>query len=340
MKLDKRTLYPSILFIAIIAGVFLIQYQTSRTPIKKSITESQVKSDDTSQAEWDKDFEVVEIKSGVEHHIQKAYFYSARSGTPTPLIVSLHTWSGDYTQMDELAARCKSKDITYIHPNFRGANVTKATCCSDLVLSDIDKAITYALAHAHVDPDQIYVIGVSGGGYATLSTFMKSKHQIRKFSAWASISDLIAWYDESSIRQNKYADNILACTESENGILNHSIAKQKSPIYWAIPSEKLFDTELMIYAGIYDGIQGSVPITHSINFYNKLLSDLSVTDSGSYVSDKEKLRLLKYRKPLGDYGKIAERSVCLKKEFGNIKLVIFEGNHEMLTEYAFNELLE
>jgi len=30
----------------------------------------------------------------------------------------------------------------------------------------------------------------------------------------------------------------------------------------------------------------------------------------------------------------------LIKEFENIKLIIFEGNHEMLTEFALNELLE
>ena len=99
-------------------------------------------------------------------------------------------------------------------------------------------------------------------------------------------------------------------------------------------------SDLYIYAGIYDGIQGSVPITHSINFYNKILSDLHVTDQTLYVSDKEKLQLLEYRTPLGDFGKISGRKICLIKQYNNIKLTIFEGNHEMLTEFAFNELME
>lgn len=212
-------------------------------------------------------------------------------------------------------------------------------CCSELALTDIDDAITYAIRNSNVDTTKIYVIGGSGGGYATLSTFMKSKHNIKKFSAWAPISDLIAWYNESKIRNNKYAENILDCTDSENG-LNIKNAKQKSPIYWNTPIEKLENSKLTIYAGIYDGIQGSVPITHSINFYNKLLTEMSVSDTLKYVSTSEILKLLEKREPLGEFGNISDREIYLKEEFGNLSLIIFKGNHEILTEFALNELIK
>lgn len=71
-----------------------------------------------------------------------------------------------------------------------------------------------------------------------------------------------------------------------------------------------------------------------------MLSDLSVNDKSEYVSDEEKLKLLEFRKPLGEYDSIAGRKICLLKEYNNIKLVIFEGNHEMLSEFAFDELLQ
>jgi hypothetical protein len=167
---------------------------------------------------------------------------------------------------------------------------------------------------------------------------MKSKHLIRRFSAWVPISDLPAWYAQSKIMGTKYAENILDCTSSKDS-LNMEIAIKKSPIYWKTPVEKLNTTEFQIYAGVYDGIQGSVPITHSINFYNKVLKDKLVIDSSIYVSDSEKLYLLEYRKALGKFGSIAGRKVFLKKQSGNLGLTIFEGNHEMLTEYAFNELI-
>ncbi len=121
--------------------------------------------------------------------------------------------------------------------------------------------------------------------------------------------------------------------------LNEENARQKSPLYWKTPVKKLTKSKLFIYAGIYDGIQGSVPITHSINFYNKVLNDMQEGDTSRYITPFEKLKLLEYRKPLGDFGSISGRQICLRKESGNVKLVIFEGNHEMLTEYAFRELL-
>lgn len=338
-RLLKLTTFLLILIIGIAFGIFLRQNKTTWSLIKKPFNQSYIKFDDTRQTDWSNDFEIVEIKSIKDNSVQNAYFYKSKSNEPKPLIVSLHTWSGDYSQNDDLSEICKQKDLNYIHPDFRGANKTANACCSDLALADIDDAITYAIKNSNVDTTKIYVIGVSGGGYATLSTFMKSKHKIKKFSAWASITDLIAWYNESKIRNNNYAENILDCTGSENG-LNIENAKQKSPLYWNSPTEKLQSSKLFIYAGIYDGIQGSVPITHSINFYNKLLSDMKVSDSLNYVSITEKLNLLEKREPLGEFGNIADRKICLKKEFGNVRLIIFEGNHEMLTEFALNELLE
>jgi len=334
------TIYILIFLIGIASGIFVRQNKTTWSLIKRSSDETDITSEEALEAEWDMDFKIVDIKSSIDSNNQKAYFYKSIAKEPKPLIVSLHTWSFDFKQFDNLVKICKQKDLNYIHPDFRGANRTKDACCSELALTDIDDAITFAILNCNVDTAKIFVIGMSGGGYATICTFMKSRHNIKKFSAWASISDLIAWYNESRIRENNYAENILKCTESKNGILNETIARQKSPIYWATPINKLSSTKLFIYAGIYDGIQGSVPITQSINFYNKLLKDNLVSDTSKYVTIDEKLKLLESRKPLGEYGSISGRKICLIKEFGNIKLIIFEGSHEMLTEFALNELLE
>jgi len=339
-KLLKWAPYILILFIGIAIGIFIRQNENTWAFIRKPFVNDYGSESEINKINgWNKDFELVEIKSGIDQKIQKAYFYKTKSKEPKPLIVSLHSWSGYYNQKDDLANLCKLKKLNYIHPDFRGANNTKEACCSDLVLSDIDDAITYAIENANVDTAEIFVIGVSGGGYATLSTFMKSKHRIRKFSAWASITDLPAWYKESRIRKNDYADDILSCTESKNGILDEKNAGMRSPLYWETPVSKLTDSKVFIYAGIYDGIQGSVPVTHSINFYNKLLTDLAVTDSAEYVSAIEKLNLLELKQPSNDYGNISGRKIYLRKEYGNVCLIIFEGNHEILTEFALDQLL-
>lgn len=291
---------------------------------------------------WDNQFEVVQIKSPIDSLLQPAYFYKTKSKTPKPLIVSLHTWSKDYTQYDSINHFSLKKDYNYIHPNFRGVSNTKDACCSELVISDIDTSIEYAIKNANVDTEKIYVIGFSGGGYATLAMFMKSKHKIKKFSSWCPLVDLVQWYDEAKLIKIKHANEILLCTNSKSGILNEEVAKRKSPINWETPIAKLDYTKLEIHTGLYDGMRanGVIPITHSINFYNKLLKDLNTTDSSKYISNSEKLKLLEFRKPLADYGEISGRKIALIKEVNNIKLTLFEGGHEILKKYAFDKLVE
>lgn len=333
-----RVLFFILVSVIWIASIVFIS-KTINQENKQEVDETVINLDETPVTQWGQDFELVDIKSTINTSSQKAYFYKTQASEPKPLIVSLHTWSGYYDQKDDLAELCREKDLNYIHPDFRGANHTIQACCSELALTDIDNAISYAIENANVDTTKIMVIGESGGGYATLSTFMKSRHNISKFSAWASITDLAAWYNESEIRGNRYGQNILDCTGSADS-LDIEKANLRSPLHWDTPEEKLERSELLIYAGIYDGIQGSVPITHSINFYNKILADASVSDSSRYVSASEKLNLLEHRKALGDYGAIEDRSVFLQKEWGKVKLIIFEGNHEMLTAYALDQLLE
>lgn len=335
-KINKSVFFIATLFLGIIIGV-LIRHNPNSWSTIKSVYISNISSSTTNN--WNSDFSIANIKSSLDSTIQKAYYYQTKSKSAKPLIVSLHTWSGNYTQYDALAELCRNRDLNYIHPDFRGPNNSSETCCSDLVLSDIDDAITYALDNFNVNSDQIYIIGFSGGGYATLSAFMKSKHNVKKFSAWASISDLVAWHKESRILQNfEYVDDIEKCTKSD-GKLNLEIAKQKSPINWQTPTQKLKHQELNIYAGIYDGLQGSVPITHSINFYNKVLKDLNVKDSIYYVSEKEKLLLLEKREPLKQLGNLLNTQIFMRKTYKNISLEIFEGGHEILSEYALNEIL-
>lgn len=336
--MKKSVSYILTLILGLALGMFITQNETIWNTLKKPFAETFTQFDDNRETDWEPDFKVVDIKSNLDNSLQKAYFFKSNSSLPKPLVVSLHTWSGNYEQKDELAALSKTKGLNYIHPDFRGVNWTKDACCSDLALGDIDDAIDFAIKNSNVDLSRIYIIGVSGGGYATLATFMKSRHLIRRFSAWVPISDLPAWYAQSKIMGTKYAENIMDCTNSKDSI-NMELAMSKSPIYWKTPTEKLNTSELHIYAGVYDGIQGSVPITHSINFYNKVLNDMPFVDSPNYVNDTEKLTLLEYRKALGNFGNISGRKVFLKKRSGNLNLTIFEGNHEMLTEYAFNELI-
>src|SRR5665648_25899 len=87
---------------------------------------------------WPVGFSYVEIKSSTDGSVQKAWFHHSTGSEPRPLIVSLHTWSGDYNQEDPLVKEIILRNWNFIHPDFRGINNTPQSCGSDLVVSDIE----------------------------------------------------------------------------------------------------------------------------------------------------------------------------------------------------------
>ncbi|MGB3587535.1 MAG: prolyl oligopeptidase family serine peptidase [Tunicatimonas sp.] len=283
-------------------------------------------------------FKLDSVQSPVDEKWQAFYYWKAQKPNQ-PLVVVLHTWSGNYTQTNNsLANQTKAKGWNYIHPNFRGPNNHPEACGSKLVITDIDQAIDWTLENLPVNPDSIFVLGASGGGYATLVTYMKSRHRIRSFHAYVPISDLAAWYEESLVRNSRYARNILDCTASEDSTLNIDEAKRRSPLYWETPWSQRKNATLHLYAGVHDGYTGSVPITQSINFYNKVLHDARVPDSTALVSDKTIIRLLTQQRGNVTNQLIGDRKVHLQKSWQNISLTIFEGGHELLENVALEML--
>lgn len=296
--------------------------------------------DDSRLAFWSREFKEVEIKSSVDGTMQRAYFFKAQAAEKRPLLVSLHSWSGDYKQKCPLAIQAKDRDWNYIHPDFRGPNKRPEACLSNLALADIDDAIEYVIKNAAVDPEQVYVIGASGGGMAALGIFMRSRHRIRSIESWVPISDLGAMYEETLGRGLQYHKDILQCTGSKK-ILDLQQARDRSPYYWKTPMDRRNNTVLRIYAGIHDGYTGAIPITQSLKFYNKIIGDLGCKDKTAFVSLEEMLYMLETRRsPLKTdaLGSVGGRSIHYRKAYGNIQIVIFEGGHEMLSSVALDLL--
>ncbi len=283
---------------------------------------------------WHPDFLPVEIVSSADGAVQKAYFYATHSREPKPLVVSLHTWSYNWEQADSLAELARQLDWNVIHPDFRGPNRSVDACLSRKALLDIDDAIDYALAHARVDTENIFVAGVSGGGYATLGAYMALQHRVRAFLAWAAISDLEAWYYQSVARGRRYAQDVLRCTGSGEQ-LDFRVARQRSPLYWPMPRRR--ESRLEIYAGIRDGYTGSVPISHSILFFNRLARELRRPERQFTQSEIVGL-LTRGFPPRPDSLRIQGRLVYVTRVAGPIRLTIFEGGHEMLASFCLERM--
>lgn len=302
--------------------------------------------DNTSKRYWSPEFRIVEIPSSKDGAMQKAYMYKTTRKSPQPLIVSLHTWSGYYNQTDPLAKEILARDWNYIHPDFRGANRTFSAMCSPLALADIEDAIQYALQNTNADPEDVHIVGVSGGGLATLAAYMNLKYPVKSFSAWAPISDIEAWYWESVGRGQKYANDIRQAISPDSMTFNSKEAVSRSPLWQVFPIERRKDARLFIYEGIHDGYKGSVPIIHSLNMYNRLVGELKYDisdmdeimrkafDDNDLISSKEIIDLSCKRINPG-YEKneaLFGRGVHLKRQYKNISLTIFEGRHEQLPQ--------
>ncbi len=298
--------------------------------------------DDGWRIDWPTAFQEISIPSTLDASHQKAMFLPASGDSQQALVVSLHTWSGDYRQKDPLATMISEKGWNYIHPDFRGSNNHPEACGSEKVIQDIEDAIQYAMKQGNVDPDNIHVIGTSGGGYATLLMYMKTSLEIKSFSAWVPISDLVDWYWACDSRGLKYAGDILQSTGSRDSVLDTEEAKRRSPYFMDTPVSQRKNSTLNIYCGIHDGYSGSVPITQSINFYNKLVRDMK-GNKAALVPREDALYMLSQRtfNPSEEAPLIQPegRRIHYRKQFQSINLTIFEGGHELLPGAAMEELI-
>lgn len=268
------------------------------------------------------------------------FYYSKSIITKAqPLVIQLHSWSypADSLKTIGLDIEAQSKNYNYIFPNFRGVNNHIKACCSQFVLSDIDEAIDWAIKNMNVDKKQIYLIGYSGGGYATLAMYMKSRHKIRAFSAWVPISNIVAWYGESLNRKNKYSSEILKCLGTAE-TLDTAKAKERSPLFWNTPIKKRKKSTLQIFAGIHDGhgYNMPVPISQSVIFYNKILTDMGEKDPAKYASNEDlKIMLNTQFFPQNTTKSyIGDKVIHYRKQSKNTMLTIFEGGHDLLSKQA------
>jgi len=210
-----------------------------------------------------------------------------------------------------------------------------------LVAPDIDDAISYAIKNANVDLNNIHIVGVSGGGYATMLAYMKTKHKVRTFSSWVGISDVKKWYYESLGRGNRYAKDIALATTGDTLSIDVDEAISRSPIFMETPVQERANSKLFLYCGIHDGYDGSVPISQTIDFYNKLVSDTDHKSLKSKVSPEIREVMLRQQNLNGVVTgkKVGGRDIIYQNSLQDkIYLTVFEGRHEMIVDAGLSHI--
>lgn len=226
------------------------------------------------------------------------------------------------------------KGWVFIHPNFRGPNKRPDATGSELVVQDILSAVEYAKRAAKVDASRVYLVGGSGGGYASLLMAGRAPEVWTAVSAWVPITDLKAWHVESVRKKQNYARDIelsVGGIPTDGSPAEAECRKRSAATYLA----RAQGLPLDINAGIHDGHRGSVPISHSLNAFNLVAApaDRLTPDEIACFVEQEQVPASRAVSTADDptYG---AKKVLFRRQSGQARITIFEGGHELISQAA------
>jgi len=263
--------------------------------------------------------------------------------TPVPLLVALHTWSGDYRQNDGLRylTRAQQRGWAFVHPDFRGPNRSPSACASDAAVADVVDAVAYAKQHAAIDENRIYLVGVSGGGHMALMMAARHPRLWAGVSAWVPITDLAAWYREVTLLEVQHAHDLEKVFGAGPGTSPEIDAayRQRSPLFALAQAAGV---PIDLNAGIHDGHTregrtGSVPVSHTLRAFNALAR--ANAQSRAAIPDEEIDTIVRTAQvPTSLRMTIADpdyaKPVLLRRTAGAARVTLFDGSHEILHDAA------
>ncbi len=253
----------------------------------------------------------------------------------------LHTWSyGLEANHEHYLTRCKELNWHMIFPSYRGPNWLPEACGSDLVVSDLECAVSYMQENYAVDNDRIFLIGGSGGGHASLLMAGRRPDLFSAISSWCPISDLVAWYEQNLTNPIEKYDKDIASACGGDPLSDPEAMKQakhRSPLTWL--SNAKDKVILDISAGIHDGHAGnSVLVSHSIYAFNTVAEpkDRISEEDIAYIVEREEIpEHLRFEGVDLEYGTY---KVLFRRVSGKVRLTLFEGGHNFLAGPGFGFL--
>lgn len=294
---------------------------------------------------WPESCVKVRIESSLDSNIQPAVVSFSKARGKRPLLVGLHTWSGGFDQgggETVYAKWCKKTDWHFIHPHFRGPNWTPQAMGSKYAVQDILDAVKYMQDRADVDPDRIYLVGVSGGGYMSLLMAGRAPRVWAGVSAWCSISDIEEWWKFHAFKDSKYAPGGYArhIEKSVGGRPDSGPATAKeclirSPVHWL---DQARSVNLDINHGILDGRNGSVPFVHSLHAFNRLAIPAKRIPAKTIDQYYRTLTRPQGLQPPPEDPLYGKHKIRFRRISGNTRVTLFQGGHEIVHSAALNWL--
>ena len=205
------------------------------------------------------------IKSSIDGSLEPSLFFKAKGTEKRPLLVGLHTWSHDrFNQINNLLPLAEKHNFNLLLPEFRGPNTTsnprgQEACCSDLAITDVYDAIKHVCTDYSVDSENVFIIGLSGGGQMALMFGAKYPLLAKSISAFCPVCDLVDWINMYQGNRG-YSPDVMHCCKTQNELI------KRSPASYA---KELSKTNLKIFHGKFDNV---VPVKQSISLFNEILS--------------------------------------------------------------------
>jgi len=224
------------------------------------------------------------IRSTLDGTMQPSLFFAA-SEANRPLLVGLHTWSFDrFNQIKNMLPFAEENDFNLLLPDFRGKN-TKANpnctqaCGSRLARQDIKDAIDYVIENKAADPENVFLLGLSGGGHMALLMAGFCPEIFKAIGAYVPITDLAKW----SLENPKYGKHVADCCNGDEKEMT-----DRSPISYI---DTIARANLKIFHGKFDSV---VPVTQSMELYARIFEKyptarvfLDLFDGGHNIDMKQ-----------------------------------------------------
>lgn len=242
------------------------------------------------------------VKSTLDGSMQPVLFYKASTQGKRPLLVGLHTWSYDrFNQIDNMLPVAEKYQFHLLLPEFRGSNLSSNpnctyACGSQYAKQDIKDAIECLLANEEIDRDNIFLLGLSGGGHMALLMAAMCPEYFKAIGAFVPITDLEKWANENPC----YREHVIACCSGSPEEM-----RQRSPIHY---SDRIATSNVKLFHGKYDDV---VPVSHSLTLFQTIQEKypsasvyLDVFDGGHEIDMEAATHWI-----LSQYGKTEKRKV-------------------------------
>ncbi len=198
------------------------------------------------------------VKSTLDGTMQPSLFYKSPNAN-RPLLVGLHTWSYDrFNQIENMLPYAEKYDFNLLLPEFRGPNlmsnpICTQACGSRLARQDVKDAIDAVISE--VDKDNIFLLGLSGGGHMALMMAGFIPEYFKAIGSYVPITDLEKW----TVQNPDYADNLRACCVSVEEMAD------RSPMSYI---DNIARANIKVFHGKYDPV---VPVCQSLELFDAIM---------------------------------------------------------------------